>query len=327
MFAHHIAEQIIKEEAPLKEGFHIYTNQEQGQSYFYYVLASKKVLLLSKTFQKAKSAQNALHRLYRTPLLVTYQRVTDKHKKQHYHIQLLDGNQKPMAVSQAFDKLQDAKLATSGIQDWLNIYQQGHNKDRVVIDPKEEGPENPTRHSFRIDFYQEQKGQPVRGQIEYLLTREKEAFNGLALANIEQFFRKFIVVAPKEESTASKQMLPTPKSLPAKRSFELSFWESGQATTSSTFEIGTAFELGFTLAAPQEEVMEASIFLKALDTRQKWLIASQKLTKPSSEQRIPIFTQNLEAGIYQLIATLEQSTASRTGATQGYQSSSLIQFY
>ncbi|MEZ5039203.1 MAG: hypothetical protein R2828_04910 [Saprospiraceae bacterium] len=327
MFAHHIVEQITKEQSPLKEGFHIYTNREQGKSYFYYVLASKKVLLLSKAFQKAKSAQNALHRLYRKPLLVTYQRVTDKHKKQHYHIQLLDGNQKPIAVSYAFDKLQDAKLAYSGIQDWLNIYQQGHNKDRVVIDHKEEGPENPTRHSFRIDFYQEQKGQPVRGHIEYLLTRDKEAFNGLAIETIEQFFRKFIVVEPKEETKASSQAVPTPISLPAERSFALSFWESGQPTTSSTFEIGTAFELGFTLEAPQSQTMEASIFLKALDTRQKWLIASQKLTKPSSEQRIPIFTQNLQAGIYQLIATLEQSTASRTGATQGYQSSSLIQFY
>lgn len=327
MFAHHIAEQIIKEQSPLKEGFHIYTNREQGKSYFYYVLASKKVLLLSKAFQKAKSAQNALHRLYRTPLIVTYQRVTDKHKKQHYHIQLLDGNQKPMAVSHAFDKLPDAKLATSGLKGWLSIYQQGHNKDQVIIDAKEERPENPTRHSFRIDFYQEQKGQPIRGHIEYLLTREKEAFNGLAIETIEAFFRKFIVVEKEEETKASKQALPTAISLPTERSFALSFWESGQPTTSSTFEIGTAFELGFTLEAPQEQVMEASIFLKALDTRQKLLITRQKLAKQSSEQRIPIFTQNLQAGIYQLIATLQQNTKSGTGATQGYQSSSMIQLY
>lgn len=319
MFPKKIAEQIRQEVSPLETGLHIYTMPEGGKSYFYYVQASKKILLISKAYQRRKSADNAAQRLYQKKLATAYQSVTDKHKKQKHHFQLLDGNKKAMANSHAFASLADAKLAIQGLSTYLTDQSgtpEGAKATPVVQDP--------VRSRFRLDFYHDQGEQGLRGQIEYVPSRDKKEFTGLDMATIHAFLseqlEKDIPAVTKKETAvvAKKQLQP---------SLAVALQELGDDSPDTSFPLGTPLEISLSVADTKRAESAASIYLKSLGSSTKILLTEEKISATDVPVRIPVYTQELKPGFYQVIATLKSEQKTKGAQRSQSQASQVVQLY
>ena len=323
MFPKKIADQIRQEVKPLETGFHLFTAKENGHSYFYYVQASKKILLISKAYQQLKSAENALTRILKQEPALSYQSVTHKNKKQRHYLQLLDGNKKPMAVSRPFASLEEAELAAKGLQ--LNL-QQG----RETIETKASNPikqpqlQHSARRSFRLDFYPDgDAGQP-KGQIEFLLSRKKKKFIGLDMNAIQTFITAHLELEPGPKEVAEKVLPIVPQT---SSDNTLLFNEMGQNTPSSSFPVGTPMEVSLSLSEKQYDGSSVTIYLRPLGSPDKLPLAKGELGQAVGELKVPIYTQELTPGFYQVIATLQPNTLANGNTVTLYQASSIVQLY
>lgn len=320
MFPKKIAEQIRQHLTPLETGLHIFTSPSGGKSYFYYVQASKKILLISKAYQQRKSADQALKRLYQKKPNLSYQSVSDKHKKQKHHLQLLDGNKKAMANSYAFSKLEDAKLAAKGFE--ASLQSMSGKEDIPIRSPLQ----HPVRSRFRLDFYYDQGEENLRGQIEYLLSREKKKFSGLDIRTIHEFIAQQLEQdAPAKVD--SKPKLPQAVPQQKRSDIALHLQEMGNTSSSSSFPIGTPIEVSLAVTNTSNDWSAATIYLKSLGSDHKILLTEEKVSAAQHGLKFPVYTQELSPGFYQVIATLESPENAKAMATARYQASSIVQLY
>lgn len=320
MFPKKIAEQIRQHLTPLETGLHIFTSPSGGKSYFYYVQASKKILLISKAYQQRKSADQALKRLYQKKPNLSYQSVSDKHKKQKHYLQLLDGNKKAMANSYAFSKLEDAKLAAKGFEASL---QSLAGKEAIPI----RSPlQPPVRSRFRLDFYYDQGEANLRGQIEYLLSREQKKFKGLDIGAIHKFIAQQLAqdapTKPASKPNPSQAVLQQKKS-----DIALHLQELGNASSSSSFSIGTPIEILLAITNTHNDWSAATVYLKSLGSGHKMLLTEEKVSATREGLKIPVYTQGLSPGFYQVIASLEAQENTKETTAALYQTSSIVQLY
>lgn len=319
MFPNKIAEQILQDLTPLETGLHIYTMPESGKSYFYYVQASKKILFISKAYQQRKSAEHAVKRLHQKKLATAYQSVTDKHKKQKHYFQLLDGNKKAMANSYAFDSLADAQLAIQGLRTYLA--EQSASPETSKPTPV---VQDPVRSRFRLDFYHEQGQQGLRGQIEYLPSRDLRKFAGLDMAAIHDFLA---VHLEKEKPIASKTAAASLPKNKVKPALEVALQALGDDSTGQSFPLGTPLEVCLSLAGSRTAPSAASIYLKSLGSSTKTLLTEERLSTSSIPLKIPVYTRELRPGFYQVIAMLKSQQKTQATGGSPTQASQVVQLY
>ncbi len=323
MFPKKIADQIRQEVKPLETGFHLFTISESDPSYFYYVQASKKILLVSKAYQQLRSAENALARILEQEPVISYQSVTHKNKKQRHYLQLLDGNKKPMAISRPFTSLEDAELAAQGLQ--LKL-EQGRATTATTAPIPEEKPDlqHSARRSFRLDFYPDGTAKQPKGQIEFLLTRDKRKFVGLDMEAIEGFIKAHLQLEPKPKEVAIRN--PEPRVVP-NTDHSLLCNEIGYNTPSTSFAVGTTMEVSLSLTEGQYDGSSVTIYLRSLGSSDKLQLATGAVNHSSGEIKVPIFTQDLTPGFYQVIATLQPRGLASGHSVPLYQASSIVQLY
>ena len=320
MFPKKIAEQIRQHLTPLETGLHIFTSSTSGKSYFYYVQASKKILLISKAYQQRKSVDQALKRLHQKKLNLSFQSVTDKDKKQKHYLQVLDGNKKAMANSYAFSKLEDAKLAAKGFEASLqSLSGKEATPIRSPLQP-------PVRSRFRLDFYYDQGEADLRGQIEYLLSREKKKFSGLDIGAIHEF------IAQQLEQDTPAKIISKPNTsqavLQQKRSdIALRLQEIGNTSSCSSFPIGTPIEVFLAVTDTGNDWSAATVYLKSLGSDHKMLLTEEKISAVRDGLKIPVYTQEFPPGFYQVIATLEAQENTKETTVPLYQASRIVQLY
>ncbi|MBX2876460.1 MAG: hypothetical protein KTR30_30350 [Saprospiraceae bacterium] len=322
MFPKKIADQIRQEVKPLETGFHLFTAKENKHSYFYYVQASKKILLISKAYQQARSAENALSRILQQEPALSYQSVTHKNKKQRHYLQLLDGNKKAMAVSRPFADLEEAELAAKGLQAKL---EQGREASETKTASPVEQPQlqHSARRSFRLDFYPHGDPKQLKGQIEFLLTREKKKIIGLDLDAIQDFITAHLGLESDTEEVVERK---TPV-LPTVNNNTLLFNEMGQNTPSTSFAVGTPMEVSVTLSKNQYDGSSVTIYLRSLGSSDKLQLAKGEVRQATGELKVPVYTQELTPGFYQVIATLQPTSLASGNSVPLYQASSIVQLY
>lgn len=323
MFPKKIADQIRKDVHPLETGFHVFTAKESRHSYFYYVQASKKILLISKAYQQERSAENALARILRQEPTLSYQSVTHKNKKQRHYLQLLDGNKKAMAVSRPFPNLEEAELAAKGLQ--LNLKQGRESTETSAHKPTDRPQlQHSARRSFRLDFYPDGNEEKLIGQIEFLLSREKRKFIGLDMEAIQGFISNHLSVEASQQEIVEKRepVLPSDNT-----SNTLLFNEMGQSTPSTCFAVGTPMEVSFSLLETQYDNSAVTIYLRSLGSSDKLKLATGQVKPVTDEVKVPVFTQQLSPGFYQVIATLQPSTLAEGKSVPLFQASSIVQLY
>mgnify|MGYP000669008821 CR=1 FL=1 len=317
MFPKKIADLIRKDVNPLETGFHVFTAKESRHSYFYYVQASKKILLISKAYQQRKTADQALKRLYQKKPNLSYQSVSDKHKKQKHYLQLLDGNKKAMANSYAFSKLEDAKLAAKGFEASL---QSITGKEAIPI----RSPlQPPVRSRFRLDFYYDQREADLRGQIEYLLSREQKKFSGLDIGAIHEFISQQLA----QDAPTKLVSKPKPVLQQKRRDIALHLQELGNTSSRSSFPVGTPIEVLLAVTTTHNDWSAATVYLKSLGSNHKMLLTEEKVSAARDGLKIPVYTQDLSPGFYQVIATLGAPRDTREATAAPYQTSSIVQLY
>lgn len=323
MFPKKIADQIRQEVKPLETGFHLFTASENDHSYFYYVQASKKILLISKAYQQLRSAENALTRILQQEPALSYQSVTHKNKKQRHYLQLLDGNKKAMAISRPFTSLEDAELAAKGLQ--LKL-EQGREATKTKAPTTEEKPDlhHSARRSFRLDFYPDGTAQQPKGQIEFLLTREKHKFVGLDMEAIEGFIKAHLQLEPEPKEIAMQK--PEAPVVP-NTDHNLLCNELGYNTPGTSFAVGTTMEVSLSLTEGQYDGSSVTIYMRSLGSSDKLQLATGDVNLSTGEIKVPVFTQELRPGFYQVIATLQPRSLVGGKSVPLYQASSIVQLY
>lgn len=322
MFPKKIADQIRQEVKPLETGFHLFTAKENKHSYFYYVQASKKILLISKAYQQLRSAENALSRILKQEPALSYQSVTHKNKKQRHYLQLLDGNKKPMAISRPFASLEEAKLAAKGLQ--LKL-EQGRKTTEPKVSSLVKQPhlQHSARRSFRLDFYPDGDADQLKGQIEFLLTRKKKKFIGLDLDAIQNFITAHLEQEADTKDVVEREAPVVPE---ASSNNTLLFKEMGQNTPGTSFAVGTPMEVSLSLSENQYDGSSVTIYLRSLGSPDKWPLAKGELRQAIGALKVPIYTQDLAPGFYQVIAALQPNSLAGEGVPL-YQTSSIMQLY
>lgn len=323
MFPKKIADQIRQEVKPLETGFHLFTASESDHSYFYYVQASKKILLISKAYQQLRSAENALGRILQQAPAISYQSVTHKNKKQRHYLQLLDGNKKAMAVSRPFNSLEDAELAAKGLQ--LNL-EQGRESTKIKSPTTVEKPDlqHSARRSFRLDFYPDGTAQQPKGQIEFLLTRDKQKIVGLDMEAIQAFIQAHLQLETETPGVAESQ--PKVPEIPA-TDHTLLCNELGQNTPSTSFAVGSTMEVSLSLSEGPFDGSAVTIYMRSLGSSDKLQLATGDVNRSTGEVKVPVFTQELTPGFYQVIATLQPKSLASGHSVPLYQASGIVQLY
>lgn len=323
MFPKKIADQIRQTVKPLETGFHLYKAAENDHSYFYYVQASKKILLVSKAYQQLRSAENALARILQQEPAIAYQSVTHKNKKQRHYLQLLDGNKKAMAVSRPFTRLEEAELAARGLQLKLEQGRETETKTTAAIEEKPE-LQHSARRSFRLDFYPDSTESHPKGQIEFLLTREKQKFVGLDMEVIQGFIKAHLQLEPTSKEVAMHK--PEPPVAP-NTDHSLLCNEIGYNTPSTSFAVGTTMEVSLSLTEGQYDGSSVTIYMRSLGSSDKRQLATGDVNLSTGEIKVPVFTQELTPGFYQVIATLQPKSLVGGRSVPLYQASSIVQLY
>ena len=281
--------------------------------------ASKKILLISKAYQQRKSAENAVKRLYQKKVDIAYQSVADKQKKEKHYFQLLDGNKKAMANSHAFSSLADAKLASQGFRTYIQ------DKSKVP-EASKNTPEvhQPVRGRFRLDFYYDTGEHGLRGQIEDVPSREKKEFVGLDMTTIQTFLsdqlKKDAPATAKVEKKTQLKEQPKPE-------LQVALQELGDASPHTSFPVGTPLEVAISLSKARRDESAATIYLRSLGGREKILLTEEKVSSNSTFLKVPVYTQELQPGFYQVIATLKSRKKTASTSKSLSQASSVIQLY
>lgn len=287
MFSQKIANEIKGQKGALKIGFHLFKNSNDSKHYFYFVDDNLQPILISKVYQSARTCRQALNRIRQANLRIKFQQ-----KKEQFFFQIQNGNKQAVATSKLLPTAAAAKQAANSIEVSLQ---------------KPSFSSTPTKHSFRIDFYQGEKGKPYRGIIEHLITREKESFKGVEIELIKRFLQKFIQPIVSSMSTVEEE-----KKLPIK------IMENGKPTARINYPIGTALQIALPIDEEIVSPYEAQIYLNPLATGDQELICKRQFTKKEEAVNISVKTDHCMPGFYRLIANLEPTSIQGSRIVQLY---------
>ncbi|GJM34493.1 MAG: hypothetical protein DHS20C18_34940 [Saprospiraceae bacterium] len=303
-------------------GFHIFTTKDKKSSFFYYAAPDGSVLLISRPYSRARSAERALQNLSeKSPSFELMDGVGN------HQFQILNGNKKPVAQSKPFEKASEAKLAIRDIKALIGSHAAIVETSTEPIEP-EISTNTPLpnvgktsfRHSFRLDFYPDEDQPNYRGKIEHLLSRKTQTIKGLDIEAIETFIKKFLNTRPKRT--------PKPVSIEEKP-IQMKLWQANQVSLNFNFPVGSTLEVALNLREKVQHAVEAEIYLKPMEIvgEVRQLVGRQVLSSNKDTTRTPVYTQAMTPGFYQLIAKVNDLSTDGNPSPPSYESRQIIHLY
>lgn len=293
MIPQSITAAIARENPKAKPGFYVFKGKDK-QFFFYFMGKNREILLLSKAYASAKSAQSAFGRVQTQSLKLHLAEETG-----NFSFSLLDGNQKPLASGPGFKTAAERDQAAASLESQWLVPGKVTPKEEKTVPPVGASVPAPVanRHSFRLDFYKGDKDNPVRGRIEYPLTQEKVNFEGINTDAIEKFIRKKLRFS-QHEAVA----------VPAEGGLQLQLLQAGAPVEKELLPVGQNFEVSIKGVAKTLDTLEAFIHAKSLASGQNRLIGRQSF-KPAAGNALTVnvLTTGLDPGMYRLTAVLQDT--------------------
>lgn len=293
MIPQSITAAIARENPTAKPGFYCFKGKDK-QFFFYFMGKNREILLHSKAYASAKSAQSAFGRIQLQPLKLHFLEETG-----NFSFSLLDGNQKTLASGPGFKSAAERDQAAARLESqWLAPGKATPKEEKTVLPVGTSVPAPvANRHSFRLDFYKGDKDHPVRGRIEYLLTQEKVSFDGIHSEAIEKFIRGKLRFGHHEAIAA-----------PAADGLELQLLQAGTPVEKELLPAGQNFEVNIRGIGKTMNALEAFIHAKSLASGQNRLIGRQTY-KPAAGNTLTVnvLTNGLDPGMYRLTAILQDA--------------------
>jgi len=242
-------------------GFFVYHDPEKGKYYVCFTDEKGKVQLLSKPYSTERNCGIALQRFQEGKFQTDI-----KEGEGGFYIEFKSEAGKVIACSPRFPNQGTAarlarQIAATG--------QQEAPGDAAVADAeKAEGA--PPRHSFRIDFYRGERAggreTPVRGRIEYSLTQESSAFQGLDMSFVRSFIARHLGQVTAPENTGE---VGTGK---------IRILQNGRPAFGAVFSRQQPLEVALDIDIPPDAAYDAIVYAKSLSDNRQVLIGRKKGT-------------------------------------------------
>lgn len=284
----------IEAKAPNGPAFGAHTDAEQEKSYAYFVNRQGRLLLLSKPYSSERFAESALQRFREGRFTASL-----CEDEQGWYLEIRTEGGKLFATSPTFASEAEASSA-------LEEVEAGETKARPAaiqpvpekvsareIQPAAGQSGAPPRYSFRLDFYKAEKGAPVRGRIEYSLTQENAAFNGLDM----EFVRSFVARRIQEAEAPPVHY----------KEGGILIIENDRPVSQGFLATTRLFEAELVLDVPGGEKYDAFVYARPLAGGQQTLIGRKR--GQGGPVRLRIFPGGLPGGLYRLTATVHLELA------------------
>ena len=177
----------------LEAGFFIYHDTSQNKYYGYFIDEGAKIGMLTKAYSTERNCENALQR-FRTGKFVS----DTKKGKKGYFAEFRSESGKLIAWSPEFATQEEAVNTIRQPEQKVKP----QKKAKPATSAKEAATPQPPRHSFRLDFYQGGEDNPIRGRIEYSLTQDNAAFQGLDMGFVRSFVSRHLNKGGGQEEAA-----------------------------------------------------------------------------------------------------------------------------
>ena len=211
-----------------KPGFVLSQSDENGRFYFACNDINGQLLLLGTEYVSREAANNALQNALRGAKQDrNFQRKVNDDK---FYFSLKGNNQKELAHSIAFDTEKELEKAIAFVKQVVTaknpvtsiteVEETAAMHEKKVLDKPEKQIGDKQKYSFKIDFYNREKG-ALAGKIEYTHTGQSTSFQGLDAEAIIHFIKKHLPLAEGERATdtppsASLQLISEENGKPAK---------------------------------------------------------------------------------------------------------------
>lgn len=305
MLQENILRQIEEASGDNPAGFSVFHDTEQDKYYGYYLGEHSKVELLTKAYATERNCNNALERFRNGQFLADV-----KEGAGGYYVEFKSESGKVMAWSPEFAKRTRAEnVARPGVGE------KQVEEAKIEAEAAEPTSEStPPRHSFRLDFYRGEHKAPVRGRIEYSLTQESAAFQGLDMDFVRSFVARYLKKSEEQEGATRPE------------TGRISIWENGKPAEGDVFSTERSLEVSLDVDIPDGVAYNAFIYIKSLSDNRESLIGRKQ--GAGAPVRVPVFTAGLPQGLYRFTATVHLEGNAPEKKPEGYSfSSSLFHLY
>ena len=302
MIQENILRAIEEEFCPSDAGFYTYHDPGQDKYYGFFIDEISKVWMLSKPYATERNCENALQRFRDGHFLADVKEGGGG----LFYTEFRSEAGQVLAWSPEFIDRVDAEQAEGRLK---GIQSQQEGSAAEAMEP-EITERTPPRHSFRLDFYRGGPQTPIRGRIEYSLTQESVAFQGLDMNLVRSFVARRL------------DNIEGPEGVAGVSSGEIRILEHGQPASQAVFSTETPLEVSLEIDIPEGEGYNAFVYAKSLGDHRELLIGRKQ--GASGPVRVPVFTRGLGSGLYRFTATVHLEGASREGQPADYSLSSVL---
>ena len=309
MIQENILQSIAESAGAPEAGFFIHHYSPQDKYYVFFIDDKAEVWMVSKPYATEHHCENARQRFREGQFLADV-----REEEQGFFAEFKTEGGKAAGWSPVY--AEEAKAEES-----VRQVESGGVKAEVPHSPGNEtgaGETSPPRHSFRLDFYQAGPKDPVRGRIEYSLTQESTAFQGMDMAAIRAFVSQFLGKGAVAETHA----------MPDSGSGKLQIYQGGEPVEKSLFVTGQPLEVVPEMNLPDGVAFKVYIYARPLSGQRESLIGTRQAATGGGPLRTPVFIGSLETGLYRFTAIvhLEDGAPDGQPATRSF-SSGLIQLF
>lgn len=275
-------------------GFFVYHDPGRGKYYVCFIDERAKAQMLSKPYTTERNCENALQRFREGQFQADI-----KEGKEGFFIEFKSEGGKVAARSPFFADRDAAEGMASLIK--------ASEPQPEPAEPTDAG--GPPRHSFRLDLYRGEQGEAsIRGRIEYSLTQESAAFQGLDMGFVRSFIARRLGQGKGQGSAGGFG------------SGKIRILQGGAPASGTVISNRQTLEMALDIDIPPDAAYEAFIYAKSLEDNRQALIGRKR--GAGGPIRARAFTGSLPPGLYRFTATVHLEGAGEAPEHSDYSLSS-----
>ncbi len=176
-----------------------FRDADDGQYYFVFNDNQGRPLLYSQPYKDKNSRDNGLKSLIKNGRIP--KRFEIKEADEQYYFIVRAGNNVEIGCSRSFQSELDTRQAMSFVREKLMA---DYGADPKAV-KSAKSPGANSKYTFLLEFYPREGGDALRGRIEYPRGDQRESFDGVDLAKIENFLNRHL---PKRRGQPAVQAKP-----------------------------------------------------------------------------------------------------------------------